>query len=768
MRPLVLFALWTLTFTALMEGVSITVIGIGLGLSIVGSVRIIHANRFEVNLSKYLGFISGIILVGVLLFIHQPKDELPMIENAPQNLTGIVSNTPAETADGKFTRFQLQTGTVGNVLVYVEEEDNAVRISSGSRCLITDPDLIRPQKSSNPHAFDFAAYLHRQEIHSQLFIQPHQIKCHPENEGGLHSIRRFREAGIQKVDDAVGGTAPRSSAMIRALIFGDRTDISQEVLNAYQRLGIIHLLAVSGLHVGLLALYLHWVLLRIGLTRESALWVLFCILPLFMLIAGGAPSVVRASITVMTVILVNKAGRGLRAADAISVVCVLLLIMNSSLIHHIGFQLSFLTSFTLILLVNVLKNESRIRQLIMVTISAQVISAPVTIGAFYEWSLLAVFANLLMVPLVTIFLLPAAVLIVLLLNLHGSLVYIPVMVMEGTLATMEYILVQSGELSFAALLFGSLSEWQLLMLCVATLSFFLIWESGGKRSLVKAGVPFLLGLSIIFVTPYFDSGTTVTFLDVGQGDVAVIELSNRRGVYMVDTGGVHDWRDANGPYEHTIKPFLRGQGIRKLDKVLLSHGHHDHVGEMCAIAADIQVDQVLFSGAEEPEPIMLEALHCVLDQGGRVSYSTRGDRWIDGDSYWQVLHPELGDVYSENDMSMVLHASIQGVTMLFTGDVEEAVEEKMIERNQLKPVDILKVAHHGSRTSSIPEFIEATDPVEAVISAGRNNTYGHPHEDVVERFLDYETVLYQTSSDGAVQFRIQKGRYEAATFRVEE
>ncbi|AOM82570.1 Late competence protein ComEC, DNA transport [Salisediminibacterium beveridgei] len=716
----------------------------------------------------YLVFIAGLFTVAALLFYHQTKDELPLIDETPQSVSGIVAQSPTETAGGNYLRFQWQTAMIGNVLVYVNQEEGPVVIPSGSRCLISEPDLIRPQGPSNPHEFDFATHLYRQNIHNQLFISPHQIRCHPDKAGGFHLIRRFREAGIQKVDDGISGIAPRSSALMKALVFGDRGDIPDDILNAYQRLGIIHLLAVSGLHVGLLTLYLHWILMRIGLTRETAIWLLLFILPFFMIVAGGAPSVVRASVTVMIVILVKKTGQGLMAADAISLVCILLLIMNPALIHHIGFQLSFLTSFTLILSVTILKNESRTRQLMLVTISAQVISAPVTIGAFYEWSVLAVFANLLMVPLVTVILLPTAFLSVLLLNLHQSLAYIPVAIMEGILVAVDSILVQSGERSFAAILFGSLSEWQLLMLCASTLSFFLIWELSGGRRLLKAGIPFLLSLGIVYATPYFDSGTTVTFLDVGQGDAAVIELPFRRGVYMVDTGGIRDWHDADGPYEFTIKPFLRGQGIRKLDKVLLSHGHHDHVGEMCAIVKDIQVDLVLFSGAKEPEPIMLETLHCVQDLGGRVSYSSRGDRWIDGDSYWQVLHPEPGDAFSENDMSMVLHASIQGVTILFTGDVEETVEARLVERNLLTPVDILKVAHHGSRTSSTVQFVAATDPAEAVISAGRHNTYGHPHEDVVNRFLDQGTVLYQTADEGAVQYRIQNGSYEVETFRLEQ
>ncbi|ADH99878.1 DNA internalization-related competence protein ComEC/Rec2 [Salisediminibacterium selenitireducens] len=703
------------------------------------------------------------LAVFILLLMVRSDLDRPVFEEMPDYLTGVVHDVPVLTASGNSRRFVMkEDGTGGRVQVYLNEQESASpTVTAGMTCRITAPDLVQPEPPGNPHGFDYGRFLERDKIFFQTFISPGQLSCLPEKAGGYYRLIRFRGQAMERVDIAIGETSPKTAALVLALVYGDRSSVDPSVIEAYQRLGVIHLLAVSGLHVGLLTLAMNSLLLRLGITRERALWILLAMLPVYMILAGGAPSVMRASLTVAAVILAAKSGWKLKAVDGISIVFIALLTVNPYYLYHVGFQLSFLTSFALIMSSPLLSQGNRITQLMKVTLAAQIIAAPVMISIFFEWSLFAVFMNLLMVPAVTIFLLPGAFLTVFGLWLWPSVTVKVTGLTEMLLSVMDGFLLWTSESAYSSLLFGKPDTWMLLVLCAGSAGFFLLWEKSGRYAFTKGFTVFLAVLTFVYVQPYLDRGATVTFLDVGQGDAAVIELPHRQGVYIVDTGGVPSWHhhESSGPFDYDIEPFLRGQGISSVDLLVLTHGHEDHVGEVCKLSDRFRIKKAIYGGAMDQEQIMKDSLRCLNEQGTSISRGQRGMAWYEGGSGFRIIHPNDEGTLSENDLSLVLDSHIEGVSFLFTGDIESDVETELVQEELIRSVQILKVAHHGSHTSSGEAFLSRAMPAISIISAGENNRYGHPHEEVVERLSQFGAGSFSTADTGAVQIRVKNGEW---------
>lgn len=697
----------------------------------------------------------------LLLTVRTDLDR-PVFDEMPDYLTGVVHDEPVLTASGNSRRFVMKTDDTGKVQVYLlEQESGSPSVAAGMTCRIMAPDLVEPEMPGNPHSFDYGRFLERDKIFFQTFISNDQLSCLPEKAGGYYRLIRFRAQAMERVETTIGETSPKTAALVLALVYGDRSSVDASVIEAYQRLGIIHLLAVSGLHVGLLTLAMNSLLLRLGITRERALWILLAMLPVYMILAGGAPSVMRASLTVAAVILAAKSGWKLKAVDGISLVFIALLTVNPYYLYHAGFQLSFLTSFALIMSSPLLSQGSRMTQLIKVTLAAQIIAAPVMISIFFEWSLFAVFMNLLMIPAVTFLLLPGAFLTVFGLWLWPSLTVKLTGLTERILAAMDGFLLWVSESAYASLLFGKPDTWMLLVLCAGSAGFFLLWEKGGRYAFMKGLTVFLAVMTFVYIQPFLDRSATVTFLDVGQGDAAVIELPHRQGVYIVDTGGLPSWhhQESSGPFDYDIEPFLRGQGISSVDLLVLTHGHEDHVGEVCKLADRFRVKQAVYGGAVDQEQIMKDSLRCLNEQGTSISRGQRGMAWYESESAFRIIHPESEGTLSENDLSLVLDAQIGGVNFLFTGDIESEAEAELIQEELIRPIHILKVSHHGSHTSSGEAFLSRAMPAISIISVGENNRYGHPHEEVVERLSQFGAGSFSTADSGAVQIRAKNGKW---------
>lgn len=253
-----------------------------------------------------------------------------------------------------------------------------------------------------------------------------------------------------------------------------------------------------------------------------------------------------------------------------------------------------------------------------------------------------------------------------------------------------------------------------------------------------------------FAIPPVPLPLRVTFLDVGQGDAAVIESPNGKTI-LVDTGGMdHEGSDNEG--RRVVAPFLRSRGINRIDIILLSHPHLDHIGGAATLIETFPVSLLVDNGQDSEKPPVANVLAAARTR--HVPYRTaRRGQWIElGDgAILRVLAPTETETHGAvNNASLVLRLEYKQTTFLFTGDAERDEETDLLNDKLLLACDALKVGHHGSDTSTTPEFLAATHPHFAIVSVGRHNLYGHPRLDVMQRLMESGAKTYRTDQCGAV------------------
>jgi competence protein ComEC len=267
-----------------------------------------------------------------------------------------------------------------------------------------------------------------------------------------------------------------------------------------------------------------------------------------------------------------------------------------------------------------------------------------------------------------------------------------------------------------------------------------------------------------------NSEATVSYINVGQGDSILIELPYRKGTYLIDTGGsIHfdqeDWEKPEEEFDVTkeiVLPFLKAKGISKLDVLLLSHGDMDHAGGALYLLDSLKVGNVFMANSlpnELEKDIQLKA----KNMGSGVRILTNDVRWTDQNSKFMVLNPGIEEGQSSNNRSVVLWVKIYDTSLLFTGDIEKEAEHEIAGKFKSFKTDILKVPHHGSKTSTTDEFLEKASPAFAVISVGEKNIYGHPNEEVVERLKKRNITTFRTDLNGDIILTINSNKIKFMT-----
>ncbi|WP_051302186.1 DNA internalization-related competence protein ComEC/Rec2 [Salibacterium aidingense] len=701
--------------------------------------------------------------LSAVFFIRTEWVELTNISSLSgeeREIKGVLHEGPIR--DGDKLRFDLKKENGEKIMVSVKLHDfneiiPASRLSPGISCSVTG-SLSLPSAASNFHAFDYRHYLKQHYTHWEMDVfSVNDLQCRKNSFSLYYMLKEWRHAGIQWIDHSF---PEELKGVAAALLFGERALLDPDTENHYQSLGLIHLLAVSGLHAGLLSGMIYYMLLRIGLTREKAEWVLLLLLPAYIVLAGAAPSVIRAVSVTMIFIIWRKTGR--KTVDPFFVLClfaVLLLFLQPYYLLHIGFQLSFLISASLLLSRNMLKTNAYWKAAFYVSSIAQLAGLPVVLFHFYEFSLLSILLNLLFIPFVSILVLPGVILLFFLSFLPPFLFSFPAAVLSQITAQAHNLLQIAAGWKIFTLAFGKPS-WQITVMLSLTIYYGLYrWDKYGCH--VKLLLPLLLTMTVIYAQlqyPYWDNKGYVTVLDVGQGESIVMELPHRKAVYLIDGGGVlpfpkEEWEKRRDPYdpgEKMVMPFLKARGIKALDKVIVTHGDIDHYGGLFAVLEQTNVQAVLYGKGSIFTEEEKRFLQFVDHQNIPIVWSGKGNRWQEGQSKFQVLLPAGGEDPG-NDRSIVFKAVLGGTGWLFTGDLEEAGEKKLLDLYPDVKADFLKVGHHGSRTSSTSAFIQQLQPTAAFLSAGVCNRFGHPHQETLQTLEKAGTQVFRTDAGGAVQ-----------------
>ncbi|ADV93302.1 ComE operon protein 3 [Bacillus subtilis] len=646
------------------------------------------------------------------------------------------------------------------------EKEQLLYIEPGMSCELTGT-LEEPNHATVPGAFDYNEYLYRQHIHWNYSVTSIQNCSEPEN--FKYKVLSLRKHTISFTNSLL---PPDSAGIVQALTVGDRFYVEDEVLTAYQKLGVVHLLAISGLHVGILTAGLFYIMIRLGITREKASILLLLFLPLYVMLTGAAPSVLRAALMSGVYLAGSLVKWRVHSATAICLSYIVLLLFNPYHLFEAGFQLSFAVSFSLILSSSIFQQvKTSLGQLTIVSLIAQLGSLPILLYHFHQFSIISVPMNMLMVPFYTFCILPGAVAGVLLLSLSASFGRLFFSWFDLLISWTNRLITNIADVDVFTIMIAHPAPVLLFLFTVAIILLLMAIEKRSLSQLMITGGICCTVMFLLFIYPCLSSEGEVDMIDIGQGDSMFVGAPHQRGRVLIDTGGTlsyssEPWREKQHPFslgEKVLIPFLTAKGIKQLDALILTHADQDHIGEAETLLKHHKVKRLVIPKGFVSEPKDEKVLQTAREEGVTIEEVKRGDVLQIKDLQFHVLSPETPDPASKNNSSLVLWMETGVLSWILTGDLEKEGEQEVMDVFPNIKADVLKVGHHGSKGSTGEEFIQQLQPKTAIISAGKNNRYHHPHQKVLQLLQRHSIRVLRTDQNGTIQYRYKN---RVGTFSV--
>ncbi|NOV03541.1 DNA internalization-related competence protein ComEC/Rec2 [Paenibacillus planticolens] len=667
--------------------------------------------------------------------------------------------------------------------------------------------LRSPSPARNFGGFDYRRYLRLHRIHWLLSAKgADQAQVEPAAaRASVVQLLRWNDELRERLSRRMDLIFPAPQAgFMKSMLIGLTDDLDPERFQQFSELGLTHILAISGLNVAVFLGVCFWIMRRLKLTKETALRVCFWLLPFYILLTGASPSIVRAGLMTMVALYAARRGIAKDVLHSMAIVAWIMLLWNPYFLLDVSFQLSFLVTLGLILgvqsvsaLLQTWISSSMLRNTASITLVSQCVSFPVSIYYFNQFSLISWLANAILVPVISLAVFPAG-----LAAIFVGLLYLPAgrglgwliaWLNEGIFWTTDKLqqlhafklIWPSPGLLWIALYYFLLvviyGLWRRLSLGRTDELPIRLERVQSRRSvnlpmcLSLAAGGFLLLLWIGYSPERFDRSGLVQFIDVGQGDAILIRTPYGRNL-LIDGGGTlafskpgEAWKARKDPYEvgrKLLVPLLKKRGIHQLDLLVLTHEDADHSGGLQAVIEQIPVKQFLFNGTYNPNAGMEKLFHTAIDRKIPMLSGERSE-WIQLDAVTRlrVLYPfqeTVGDaeiVQEQNEYSIVILLEMLGTKWLFTGDIGKESELALLGRlkdDHSSRIDVMKIAHHGSKYSSSQEWLDYWQPGTAVISVGAGNRYGHPSADVVERLRMSGVHIFRTDRMGEVQMEVRK------------
>ncbi len=615
-------------------------------------------------------------------------------------------------------------------------------------------ELTLPSAPTIENGFDFSTYLRYKQAFFILEINKMDV-LDTGREGFVTKLSQLREREIKRIRAVYPEPA---GSFTEALLFGEQEQLPKDLYDQFQQLGIVHILALSGAQVGLVPAFFFYMCIRLGFSRSRAALLVAAVLPLYAVMTGLSPSIIRAAAMAVLFFSGQAIGVRLSAEKALTICFILYLIIDPYQLFQAGFQLSFVLTYALVLSSNLYRNKGSLSLLFLMTAICQAASLPIVVFHFYEVSLIGFLSNLLFVPLFSFLLFPATM-IVYGVVLLGFLKEPAMGLLNGLYQLLEKTASIMADLPFAVLLFGKPS----VMIMAAAVLAILIVLSHWERRLRRVWMSGLCLAAVLFYQyhyAFFSDEGEVTFVDIGQGDATLIQLPYGRGVYLIDAGGTmtfqkEKWAQREEEYdpgEAILVPFLKSKGIKHIDKFIVTHADQDHIGGGAAILQSFHVQEMVIPFEQRENFKGLRATMLAVRQQIPIIEVHRGMGWRRDDAEFNILHPS-GKEEEKNESSIVIKAFIGGLDWLFVGGLGHSGENTLMNHRLFLKADILKVGHHGSKNSSSEEFIRAVSPVSAILSAGRNNRFGHPHQEVIDTLQAEGIKVYRTDRQGSISYR---------------
>ena len=743
------------------------------------------------------------------LILIQNKNYEKIYQNGDISLEGIIDDKEKE--DDYYITYKLKvlnsnkSSKCKNTKVYIKIRKNKskkenIKLEYGDKITLKG-EFIKPKKQRNYGGFDYEKYLKTIGIYGTIKVENFKITS-KDNGNKVIKYSKYMKSKIKENTYKI--LKKEQADIFIGLIIGDTKDISKELKEEFKISNLSHVLAISGTHISYLIIGISIIFQNI-LGKRKTYFITIIFLITYSFITGFAPSIVRAILMGITYITSKIVHRKNNTINSISLSLLIILIQNPYSILDLGLQFSYLGTISIIMFkdnisyaIGKIKLEDKNRkdkrtnktieqlkektkEIIAITISAQILILPVTI---YHSNIVGIYF--------------------ILSNFIISIISGPILALIFTMTILTFISVNISQilapiisiginliigvtnvnkLPFSKIYIATPNAMYIIIyfvLIVILNQIYKIYKSK-KNSGTEKRVKNLIELSkyrykerrkkvnkiviLIFIISIITikilpRKMEINFVDVGQGDATFI-ITPQNQTILIDGGG--NLLKENDIGKNTLLPYILDKGYTKLDYVIITHFDQDHVGGIISIAKELKIENIIIQKQGKESENYKEFLEIVRDKKIRVTIVKLGDEIkIEKDIQLKVLWPKEEQIKDNilNNNSLVIKLIYNKFSLLLTGDIEEIAEKEILkyykEKEEILKANILKVAHHGSKTSTTEEFLNNVDPQIALIGVGENNNFGHPNENILKRLENIKCKIYRTDLNGEITIKVNK------------
>lgn len=681
---------------------------------------LLHMKKLKIFLHSNVLFLVCFIIVLFLSFlrIHFFQSHY---NSSTKNLTGMIDSIKI---DG--SQVQIVVNGKEKVLAFyyakTEEELKDMEKLEIGATISVGGNMEYPSENSNFGLFNYRTYLKGKNIF--WILQATNISLMKEA-SGFYQFKNWMISRIKKL---------KTASYLEAFLLGDSSDLEQKA--SYQELGISHLFAVSGMHISFFSMMLFKISCFFLKKQRYSFGIVISFLTLYIFLLGGSASALRAYLLFLISYCNQTWKLSISSLKSLGLAFLFLLFYNPFYLFQIGFQFSFLISFFLILTRR--NKTSYWKSLFYTSLISCCAGFPLSIYYYYQFHLGSIFFNLIAVPFVSFLLFPFSFLVFLFPFLEP---------LYQRLIVVFQIFVNIFEnFSFLKITFAAAPTYFYILYYIMLLLVFTMNK--------KIGVLYFIFAVFHFCIPYWNANYWIDMIEIGQGDAILIRYPKLEKVILVDTGGKIEYeseawkkRKTKSQVDSVLLPFFRSLGIKKIDVLILTHGDQDHVGNAEELLECFQVRQILFNSGFD-QKIEKDIMEKANQKQIPYEKIAKGDFLI-GNQIFHFLNGSNNK--NENEDSLVFYTKLNHWNILFMGDIGNLTEKTILEEYNLPKMDILKVGHHGSKNSTSNSLLEKITPMISLISAGKGNLYGHPHEEVLEKLNAYHSSIYVTKKQGGIR-----------------
>lgn len=552
-----------------------------------------------------------------------------------------------------------------------------------------------------------------------------------------------------------------NSNFLKAIFMSNTNYLDEDELGTYRSVGLGHLLAVSGLHVSLISFAIIFILVGLGVSKRKASSICIIFLIIYGAVINYPVSFLRAMILFIALDLAFAYDINIEHAQIISIALIITLLINPYYVFSVSLHLSYGAAYAIEILFRRLKKlgdkKNKIQEAMLFVLAINLVLAPIQLYTFHEFNFISLITNLILLPIYSAVI--TASFIILVISIIISPFSILFTIVNYLLSGLYKILLF---ISRVDILKVSLYNQDALILAYFVLLIAFYFANNFSYMKTKLVKFMLMMMAIITFTGSFiymknqKHYDTLNMISIGQEEAMLLDINNKK--IMVDVAG--DIMGTSFSYDRTLREVLKNAGVNSLEIIFISHFDSDHYGNLIYLLDDFKVKNICFYKELAPEFIKKE----IISRG--INYINPNNiNGIDlgNDNYIKIVHRDRD--FDSNNSSLLFVLKAHGTKTLFTGDIEREAEDYYIDK--LSKIDILKVPHHGSKTSSSMNFLEKIMPKDAISSQGLNNSYGHPHEETLENFKAIGSNFYRTDRQGMISVVFKDNGYEIETFYKE-